>query len=172
MMQDETKEPAREFFQRREGWAGTETSLWLGVGTVAIGLVLLLLGSTVTPLLGGLIVIFTMRWAQKNPLVRVYDDHVEMKAAMLAAKHFVLFADVHAMRDELPKSLRLETRDGKTLAIPVRALRTEDATTLAELLRTRLSNPIPAGKAAKEQPPQTQEPSEDAKPRLAPEGAV
>jgi hypothetical protein len=58
------------------------------------------------------------------------------------------------------------------LAIPVRALRTEDATTLAELLRTRLSNPIPAGKAAKEQPPQTQEPSEDAKPRLAPEGAV
>lgn len=172
MMQNETKEPAREFFQRREGWTGTETSMWLSVSIVAIGLVLLLLGLTATPLLPGLILIVTTRWAQKNPLVRVYDDHIEMKAAVLAAKHLVLFADVTALREELPKSLRLETRNGKTLAIPVRALRVEDATALAELLRNRLSNTTPSGNAAQAQPPQTQEPSDNVEATLASEGAA
>lgn len=171
-MQNETKEPAKEFFQRREGWTGTETSMWLSVSTVAIGLVLLLLGLTATPLLPGLILIVTTRWAQKNPLVRVYDDHIEMKAALLAAKHLVLFADVTALREELPKGLRLEIRDGKTLAIPVRALSLEDATTLTGLLRVRLSTARPSGKAPEERPPQTQEAAEDAKPMLVPEGAA
>lgn len=131
---------SRDFFQRAEGWGGTKSNFWLGLVIAVLGAVMVFtMPAGGIQIGGGILLMLTARWAQANPLARVHSDHLEVKLAIAAPKHLVLFSDVVTLKEDLPKKVTLVTREGKEIALPLRSLTLPDADALVNTLRAKIT---------------------------------
>jgi hypothetical protein len=133
-----TREP-QGFFTREGGMTGTNGLFWMGLVFACLGgLMLLIKPVGGIQIGGGVLLMVTSHWAKTNPLFRLHSDHLEMKVAIAAPRHLVLFSDITQLTRVSTKKATLATRQGKTITLPLAALEPEDAAILLDGLEAQI----------------------------------
>lgn len=127
------------FFARRDGWYGTSTYKRLGVAMIVIGCVGFLVSAVgLMSMLGlGVFNLIAMNWLESNPLIKLNNDHMEMKAAIAAPRKLVLYTDIARLVEKSAKHVVLETKQGDKIRLPVHALEDTVRNELVTELRKR-----------------------------------
>src|SRR5690606_32654947 len=69
-------------------------------------------------------------WARKNPIVRLSQDHIEVKAAPLAPLRLVRYGDIERLDIVSPTKANLWIKGGAVQRLPIVALEPEQRTAL------------------------------------------
>jgi hypothetical protein len=84
----------------------------------------------------GILQIFFANW-QKKPIIKVHNDHFEMKITPIAPKHLILFSDIKEIIEVNEKKALLKTKD-KEISVPLKILTIPDGKKLLDLLQLKL----------------------------------
>ena len=130
----------KTFFQREDSMMGTKFQTWASVLLVVLGVLSMATGAGVGGIqVGvGILMFFAVRWAQQNPLVRLTDDHMDMKAAPAAGRHLVLYRDMAELTVESKAKAFVTTKRGERLRLPTTRFTDADRESLLSTLKERI----------------------------------
>ena len=100
--------------------------LWTGRPALAVFLVL------------GLLSLFMVSWARKNPIVRLSPNHLEVKAAPLASLRVIPYEEIDRLEVVSPTKAKLWLKAGGTQVLPFAALEPERRTALTTAINAKL----------------------------------
>jgi hypothetical protein len=117
----------------------TRKLYWVcGLAMLALGLFGLFTGLGSPIFAGvGLLQLFVANHLGKNPIVRIHDDHLDIKLAPLASRHFVAFEDIDRVEDQ-GRKIVLHV-GGQSVGIATNAMDEMAVNELRDVLYARLS---------------------------------
>ena len=139
----ETSELAvQDFFQRptgASGWGVHRIAPWV---MLPLGLIGLWTGRPALAifLILGLLSIYMVSWARKNPIVRLSPEHLEVKAAPLASLRVIPYEEIDRLEVVSPTRAKLWLKAGGTQVLPFAALEPEQRTALTTAINARLGS--------------------------------
>lgn len=114
------------FFTRRSGLGGTTTQAVLGWLMILLGLPMLLLSQGGGASVGlGILVLVLNNWAAKNPIVRLHQDHVEIRPGMVAPTSRIAFSEIREIVEKPKGRWFLFTHQNKKVFMPLGSLEVE-----------------------------------------------
>jgi len=128
----------REFHFKQSGMDGTNSNMILSFVMIGFGAIsLTVTGGGGLPIGIGVMFLLTTSWKKGRSLITLHEDHLEMKAAPLAARQLILYRDISMLDDSAgPKKVYLLT-GGKRVRLPTHALEVPDQHELIAELNKR-----------------------------------
>ncbi len=118
-----------------------KTMYWLcGILMVGTGVFQMAVSGQAGVMLGcGVLFLIMAGWWGAAAIVRVHDDHIEVKAAPIAARKRVLFRELTEIDTSNPKKAILRSTNGEVVAIPMNMLDPDEGGELLEWLKEKVS---------------------------------
>ncbi len=129
-----------DYFQREtgaSGWGVHRLAAWVMLPIGALGLLFELHGLALFLAWGSMSLYFAS-WARKNPIVRLSEEHLEVKAAPLAALRVIRYGEIERLEHVSPTKTQLRLKGGGTQPLPVAALEPEQRTALTAAVDAKL----------------------------------
>jgi len=116
----------RQIYRRSTGMGSPGAQKIMGAITTGMGVLGSLNGGTMGIfVVVGILTIVIGFWSEKNPVIVLHEDHLEMKLAPATARHLIRYRDVAEIDNRGPNKIFLVVH-GKKIRLPVKVLEPSD----------------------------------------------
>lgn len=118
------------------------TALIIGLLPITIAIIdLVTIGSTTVPTWGGILLVLAYVFCRNHSIVKLFDDHIEIKLLPTSSKHMVLYSEIELL-EKRSKNIFLavnQTGKKKKVSIPMMFLTDDDTEELIKELERKIS---------------------------------
>jgi len=117
-------------------------ALIIGLLPITIAIIdLVTIGSTTVPTGGGILLVLAYVFCRNHSIVKLFDDHIEIKLLPTSSKHMILYSEIELL-EKCSKNIFLavnQTGKKKKVSIPMMFLTDDDTEELIKELERKIS---------------------------------
>lgn len=117
-------------------------ALIIGLLPITIAIIdLVTIGSTTVPTWGGILLVLACVLCRNHSIVKLFDDHIEIKLLPTSPKHMILYSEIELL-EKRSKNIFLavnQTGKKKKVSIPMMFLTDDDTEELIKELERKIS---------------------------------